>query len=376
MDEADFIVIGGGVAGASVARALAPRASVIILEMESQPGYHTSGRSAALYSKRYKEPSIRGLAAASGEFLNNPPPGFSETPLLSKRGLLIFGREDQRDAVDRQFTPEQIQDGVAEQVSVEDACRLIPCFNPAYLNSAMYVPAAADIDVNALYRGFLTLAQRTGAKLICDAPVTGLSFAKGKWKTETPRGTFYAPTIINAAGAWADETAALAGLTPLGLQPLRRTCITFNPPPGVTAEPWPMAMDADEGFYFKPEAGRILASPCDEHASPPVDAQPEELDVAHAVDRVERATSLKINQINHRWAGLRSFMADRRPCVGKDSRAEGFIWLAGLGGFGMMTSEALGRLAASTALADAAPADIISSGVDLERVAPDRLFKK
>jgi D-arginine dehydrogenase len=376
MDEADFIVIGGGVAGASVARALAPRASVIILEMESQPGYHTSGRSAALYSKRYKEPSIRGLAAASGEFLHNPPPGFSETPLLSKRGLLIFGREDQRDAVDRQFTPEQIQDGVAEQVSVEDACRLIPCFNPAYLNSAMYVPAAADIDVNALYRGFLTLAQRTGAKLICDAPVTGLSFAKGKWKTETPRGTFYAPTIINAAGAWADETAALAGLTPLGLQPLRRTCITFNPPPGVKAEPWPMAMDADEGFYFKPEAGRILASPCDEHASPPVDAQPEELDVAHAVDRVERATSLKINQINHRWAGLRSFMVDRRPCVGKDSRAEGFIWLAGLGGFGMMTSEALGRLAASTALADAAPADIISSGVDLERVTPDRLFKK
>ena len=374
MDEADFIVIGGGVAGASVARALAPRASVIILEMESQPGYHTSGRSAALYSKRYKEPSIRGLAAASGDFLNNPPPGFSETPLLSKRGLLIFGREDQRDAVDRQFTPEQIQEGVAEQVSVEDACRLIPCFNPAYLNSAMYVPAAADIDVNALYRGFLTLAQRTGAKLICDAPVTGLSFEKGKWKTQTPRGTFYAPTIINAAGAWADETAALAGLTPLGLQPLRRTCITFNPPPGVTAEPWPMAMDADEGFYFKPEAGRILASPCDEHASPPVDAQPEELDVAHAVDRMERATTLKISQINHRWAGLRSFMADRRPCVGKDSRAEGFIWLAGLGGFGMMTSEALGRLAASTALAEAAPADIISSGVDLDRVTPDRLF--
>lgn len=374
MDEADFIVIGGGVAGASVARALAPRASVIILEMESQPGYHTSGRSAALYSKRYKEPSIRGLAAASGEFLNNPPPGFSETPLLSKRGLLIFGREDQRDAVDRQFTPEQIQEGVAEQVSVEDACRLIPCFNPAYLNSAMYVPAAADIDVNALYRGFLTLAQRTGAKLICDAPVTGLSFEKGKWKTQTPRGTFYAPTIINAAGAWADETAALAGLTPLGVQPLRRTCITFNPPPGVKAEPWPMAMDADEGFYFKPEAGRILASPCDEHASPPVDAQPEELDVAHAVDRVERATTLKVSQINHRWAGLRSFMADRRPCVGKDSRAEGFIWLAGLGGFGMMTSEALGRLAASTALAEAAPADIISSGVDINRVTPDRLF--
>jgi len=374
MDEADFIVIGGGVAGASVARALAPRASVIILEMESQPGYHTSGRSAALYSKRYKEPSIRGLAAASGEFLNNPPPGFSETPLLSKRGLLIFGREDQRDAVDRQFTPEQIQEGVAEQVSVEDACRLIPCFNPAYLNSAMYVPAAADIDVNALYRGFLTLAQRTGAKLICDAPVTGLSFEKGKWKTQTPRGTFYAPTIINAAGAWADETAALAGLTPLGVQPLRRTCITFNPPTGVTAEPWPMAMDADEGFYFKPEAGRILASPCDEHASPPVDAQPEELDVAHAVDRVERATTLKVSQINHRWAGLRSFMADRRPCVGKDSRAEGFIWLAGLGGFGMMTSEALGRLAASTALAEAAPADIISSGVDINRVTPDRLF--
>ncbi|MEL0090149.1 MAG: FAD-binding oxidoreductase [Rhodospirillales bacterium] len=373
MNEADFIVVGGGVAGASVARALAPRAKVIILEMESHPGYHTSGRSAALYSKRYKEPSIRGLAAASGNFLENPPPGFSQTPLLSPRGLLIFGREDQRAAVDGQFTSEQIQDGVAEAISIKDACSLVPCLNPDYVSSAMYVPAAADIDVHALHQGFLSLAQRSGAKLVCDAPVTALSFAKGKWEVGTPRGTFFAPIIINAAGAWADEIATLAGLTPLGIQPLRRTCITFDPPSGVTPGSWPMAMDAEENFYFKPEAGRILASPCDEHGSLPVDAQPEELDIAHAVDRVERATTLKVQHINHRWAGLRCFMADRRPSVGKDNRAEGFIWLAGLGGFGMMTSEALGRLAASAAMVEAPPKDILTSGVDPSRIAPSRL---
>ncbi len=374
MHEADFLVVGAGVAGASVAYRLAEHGSVIMAEMESQPGYHTSGRSAALYSKRYKNPAIRGFAAASGVFLVNPPEGFASAPLLTPRGLLIIGREDQADAVTDQFTPDQIRDGVAETLSVDDAVDLVPCLNRDYLGAAMLVPAASDIDVNGLHRGFLAASRRAGVKLITDASITKLSHAGGKWTAETPQGQITARVVVNAAGAWADDVAAAAGLGGLGIQPLRRTCLTFDPPAGLDPTPWPMAMDAEEEFYFKPEAGRILASPCDEHQSQPTDAQPEEIDIAHGVDRVERATSLKVSRITHSWAGLRCFMPDRLPVVGADPRAEGFIWLAGLGGFGMMTSEALGRAAAAAAIQASLPADIASAGVEASAVAPERFL--
>jgi D-arginine dehydrogenase len=374
MQEADFLVIGAGVAGASVAYRLAEHGSVIMAEMESQPGYHTSGRSAALYSKRYKNPAIRGFAAASGAFLENPPEWFASAPLLTPRGLLIIGREDQAEAVTDQFTPDQIRDGVAETLSVDDAVELVPCLNRDYLGAAMLVPAASDIDVNGLHRGFLAASSRAGVKLITDASITKLNHAGGKWTAETPQGQIMARVVVNAAGAWADTVAEAAGLGGLGIEPLRRTCLTFDPPAGLDPSPWPMAMDAEEEFYFKPEAGRILASPCDEHHSQPTDAQPEEIDIAHGVDRVERATSLKVSRITHSWAGLRCFMPDKLPVVGADPRAEGFIWLVGLGGFGMMTSEALGRAAAAAAIDASLPADIASAGVEASAVAPDRFL--
>lgn len=370
--EADFIVIGGGVAGASAAYRLADHGRTVVLEAESTPGYHTSGRSAALYSKRYKNPAIRGFAAASGDFLEAPPEGFAEAPLLTPRGLLIIGREDQAAAVRDQFTPDQIATGVAEKLSVEEARRRVPCLSPDYVAHAMLVPEASDIDVNALHHGFLRYAAKAGAVLETDAPATGLKRVAGKWQVETPKGTFNAPVVVNAAGAWADKVAEMAGLPGLGIAPLRRTCVTFDPPAGVDPHPWPMTMDAEEGFYFKPEAGRLLASPCDEHVSPPTDAQPEELDVAHAVDRVERATNLSVRRLTHRWAGLRCFMPDRLPCVGADPRTDGFVWLAGLGGFGMMTAEALGRAAASAAIKAGLPEDIRAAGVEAATVAPDR----
>lgn len=372
---ADFAVIGGGIAGASAAWRLAAHGSVLLLEAEDQPGYHTTGRSAALFSERYKNPVIRGLAAASGGLLFEPPDGFADAPLLAPRGLLITGRDDQKAALDGQFTPEQLAEGIAEPVSIEEACRLSPALRPDYYTGAYLVPAAQDIDVNGLHRGFLRGFQRAGGRLVCSARVTALSREGDGWRIETPAGVFWAGAVVNAAGAWADEVAALAGLKPLGLQPKRRTCITFDPPADLAAglPRWPMVIDATEEFYFKPEAGRVLASPADETNSPPVDAQAEELDVAIAADRVQQATVMEVRRITHRWAGLRNFLPDKMPVAGQDPAEPSFVWLAGLGGFGIMTSEALGRAACAAALQAPLPDDLAARDVSAAALSPARL---
>lgn len=371
----DFAVIGAGIAGASAAFRLAAHGSVVLLERESQPGYHTTGRSAALFSERYRNPLIRGLAKASGTLLADPPDGFADAPLLAPRGLLIIGRADQQAALDGQFSAEQLTAHIAEPVSVADACRLSPVLRPEPLAGAYWVPAAQDIDVNGLHQGFLRGFAKAGGRLVCDAPVTGLRREGGGWRIETGAGVFAAGVVVNAAGAWADEVGRCAGLVPLGLQPKRRTCITFDPPAALAEglPRWPMVMDAAEEFYFKPEAGRVLASPADESDSPPVDAQPEELDVALAAERVQQATTLAVRRITHRWAGLRSFLPDRMPVAGPDPAEASFIWLAGQGGFGIMTAEALGRAAAAAAAQFVLPADLTASGVTAEALAPARL---
>ncbi len=371
----DFVVIGAGIAGASAAYRLATEGSVLLLEAESHPGYHTTGRSAALFSERYKNPLIRGLAKASGGLLANPPDGFSSGPLLTPRGLLIVGREDQRAALDGQFTTEQLAAGIAQPITIAEACRLSPALRPEPLAGAYLVPAAQDININALHQGFLRGFAKAGGRLICDARVTGLTRNGGGWQIDSTAGGFAAGVIVNAAGAWSDDVGKLAGLLPLGLQPKRRTCITFDPPTALAGNlpHWPMVIDATEEFYFKPEAGRVLASPADETDTPPTDAQPEELDVAMAVDRVMKATTLDVRRITHRWAGLRSFLPDKMPVAGPDPAEPRFIWLAGQGGFGIMTSEALGRAAAAAAQSVALPADLVACGVTAEALAPSRL---
>ena len=372
---ADFAVIGAGIAGASAAFRLAEYGTVLLLEGESAPGYHTTGRSAALFSERYRNPLIRGLAQASGELLRNPPPGFGDAGLLTDRGLMIVGTASQHEAVRNQFTDEQMRTGIAEELSVAEACELCPVLRPDYLGSARLVPQAKDIDVNALHQGFLRGLAHAGGQLVCNARVQGLTHSGGVWRIETPAGDFQAGVIVNAAGAWADQVGSLAGARPLGLKPKRRTCITFDPPANLAAgvPEWPMVMDAEENFYFKPEAGRILASPGDETDTPPTEAQPEELDVAIAVDRVQTATNLSVQRITHRWAGLRSFLPDKMPVAGLDPAVEGFIWLAGLGGFGIMTSEALGRAAAAAATGSALPADLTAAGIDPSALSPARI---
>ena len=369
----DILVIGGGIAGASAAWRLAERGSVILLEREDQPGYHTTGRSAALYSKRYKNPLIRGLAIASGPFLENPPDGFAEHPLLTPRGLLMIARDDQRDELARQFTPDQFASGIVRELPLAEALQLAPHLDPDYVAATLYLPAAQDIDVHGLHGGFLRGLRARGGRIVTNAGVQAMARRDGAWRVETPAGTFTAPVVVNAAGAWVDEVARLAGVAALGIRPLRRTAVTVDPPPGMDPSRWPMVMDAGEAFYFKPEAGRVLVSPCDETPMEPHDAQPDELDVAVAVDQLERASIVRVRRIAHRWAGLRNFVKDRMPVAGFAPDAEGFCFLAALGGFGIMTSEALGRATAAICAGESLPADLAANGITVEALSPRRL---
>ena len=260
-------------------------------------------------------------------------------------------------------------------LSAEEAHARVPVFRAGYLGGAALEEGSADIDVHALHQGFLRLARAHGASLHCSTPVEALERARGRWRLETRAGAIEAPVIVDAAGAWGDELARRAGVAPLGLQPLRRTALTIAPPAGMDAAAWPAAIDIDEQFYFKPDAGALLLSPADETPSAPCDAQPEELDVALAVDRFEQATGQPVRRVTHRWAGLRTFAPDRTPVVGFDPKVEGFFWLVGQGGFGIQTAAALGRVAAALAAGEAMPADVAAQGVAAAMLAPARLSR-
>ncbi len=366
------MIVGAGMAGASAAYGLAPHGRVAVLERERQPGYHTTGRSAALFSETYGNATIRGLTTGGRAFYLDPPAGFAEHPLLAPRGALFIGRDDQIPALDAAVAEIGDLDRLS-RLDAAEARALVPTLKADYVAGAVFEPAAMDIDVHALHQGYLKGLRAAGGALVTDAEVTGVEFDAGRWRVETAAGGFRAPVLINAAGAWCDEVARLAGAAPVGLVAKRRTIITFDPPAGVDVSRWPLVVAVDENFYFKPDAGRLLGSPADETPSPPCDAQPEELDVALAVDRIERATELRIGRILNRWAGLRSFVADKSPVAGFDDRREGFFWLAGQGGYGIQTAPGLGRAAAALARGQPIPADLQDLGVAERDLAPHRL---
>jgi D-arginine dehydrogenase len=338
--------------------------------MESQPGYHTTGRSAAIYSEWYGNRTIIALTGASKAFFDAPPDGFAEQPLLRRRGVLLIGRDDQAAALDAAARA-GAHVGV-ERLEAAAALALCPALRADYVTGAVLEPAAADIDVNALHRGFLGGLGRQGGRLQTEARVTGLERRGGVWRVSSTAGAFEAAVTVDAAGAWADQVAGLAGLKTCGLVPKRRTAILFKAPPDAAVDGWPAVVDVDEQFYFRPDAGRLMGSPADETPSPPCDAQPEELDVALAVDRIERATTIPIRRIEHRWAGLRTFAADRTPIVGFAAAAPGFFWFAGQGGYGIQTAPAMGRLAAALIAGEGVPADLARGGVDAAALSPER----
>ncbi|MEI7871104.1 MAG: FAD-binding oxidoreductase [Alphaproteobacteria bacterium] len=378
MQDFDFAIIGAGIAGVSAAYHLAPQLAsggrVVILEREHVPAYHTTGRSAALHSETYGNASIRAITVASGRFYRQPPAGFTDHPLLTPRGAIVAGRAEQEAAIKAAAADYAQLVPSVRWLDPAEVLHLQPLLKPeAASGGAVFEPEADDMDVAAIHAGFLKGARAAGGVLRLNAEVTALDRKDGRWTIRLRDGeSVSAANIVNASGAWADVLGALAGCAPIGLVPKRRTAFTFDSPQGLDLTHLPMVIDFDESFYFKPEVGQFLGSLADETPSPPCDAQPEEIDVATAVDRIETASTLTIRRIKNKWAGLRSFVADKSLVAGYDPKVEGFFWLAGQGGYGIQTAAAAGRLATNLALGKGLPVDIASLGVAEAALSPAR----
>jgi D-arginine dehydrogenase len=372
--QADILVIGAGIAGASVAAHLAETCSVVMVEREERPGYHATGRSAALFTEIYGNSTIRSLTRASRHFLFETPSEFSEVPLTRPRGCLYIATAAQLDAIHAFHTLPDIEPET-RLLEAGAAHELCPILRQGYVAGALLEPACADIDVHALHQGYLRLFKQRGGRVLHNASVHSLARLSGGWTAEAGGDSVAAGMVVNAAGAWADEIAVLAGLPRIGLTPCRRTVVLVDAPADMDIGAWPFVNDIDDKFYFKPDAGSIFLSPADETPSAPTDAQPEEWDVAAAVDRFEQATTLQVRRLKARWAGLRTFAPDRTPVVGYSTIAPGFFWLAGQGGYGIQTAPALSRAAAALIRGTLLPEDLTAQGVEMQALSPARFTR-
>lgn len=369
-----FIIIGAGMAGASAGYWLSEHADVLVLERESQPGYHTTGRSAAMFIETYGPPLVRALTMGSRPFYETPPPGFTEQPLLTRRGVLQIGTQAHQALLDKSYAIACDVGSEVYRLSPSEALAHVPVLRAERLTGAIYEPDPTDIDVHALHQGFLKGIKQNGSEIILSAEVTALVHTDGVWQIETTAGDFTAATLINAAGAWCDETAKLAGIPPVGLVPKRRSAFIFAPPENVDKiARWPVVVAVDESFYFKPEAGMLLGSPANADPMAPHDVRPEEIDIATGIFRIEEATSMTIRRPTRTWAGLRSFVPDGELLGGFDAAAPGFFWLAGQGGYGIQTAGAMGQACSAILLGQPMPEPLAALGVTAERLSPQRL---
>ena len=373
-EQADFLIIGGGIAGASVGYWLAPHGRVILLERESQAGYHSTGRSAAMFMETYGTPQVRALTRASRAFLENPPAGFSDYPVLCARGAMMVATQGQDALLAAHWDATHALSPNAKLLDPGSASALVPALRTGKVIGAVYEPDAVDMDVNALHQGYLRGMRRAGGRVVCDAEMTALRRSGGAWQVQAGGGAYAAPVLINAAGAWADVVAALAGAKGIGLQPRRRSAFIFAPPEDLVCASWPLTIGIGEDWYFKPDAGMLLGSPANADPVVPQDIQPEEIDIALGIAQIEAMTTLSIRRPTRTWAGLRSFVADGDLVGGFDPQAPGFFWVAAQGGYGIQTSAAMGEACAALARGLPLPERIAAHGLTSEALSPARLF--
>ncbi len=339
--ETDIIIIGGGIAGLSAAARLAPDAGVMLLEAEESLGYHASGRSAAMFEREYGNAAVRALNYASEDYLLHEDGG-----VLSPRGILMVARGDQLDRF-----REEVKEMSLEPVSVAEACEMVPILRRERVAAAAGNSWARDLDADRLLQNFVGKAHGAGARILTRAPVEEIARCGSVWEVKTPAGAFRAPVIVNAAGAWVDGVARMAGIAPIGFRPLRRSMAQIPAPGGHDPSGWPMLHGACESWYAKPEAGKLLVSPSEEDPVEPHDAWADDMVLAEGLARYEEMVTEPVTRLEASWAGLRTFSPDRSLVIGFEPGAEGFFWLGGQGGYGFQTSPAASRLAADLILA-------------------------
>ena len=371
----DYIVIGSGIAGASFAYQLSQRpGTVLVLEREAHAGYHSTGRSAAMFIETYGPPQLQALTRACRTFFETAQAsGFSEQPVLHPRGCIYVATHAQKAILDKTYQDLLSRAPNVEWLSAAQVLERAPCMKPDDLYGGIYEREADDIDVDALHQGYLKGLKRHGAQLALSVDIRSGRRQDGIWTLESADGRqFRARHVVNAAGAWADVLAQACGVQPVGIQPRRRSAFTFSPPQDLDLETLPMVCDIEETYYFKPDAGQLLGSPANADDVAPQDVVAEELDIATGIYYIEQATTLHIRRPTHVWAGLRSFAPDGNLVVGWDAAVEGFFWLAGQGGYGIQSSDAVSRLAAALALNEALPRDLLMQGVDPGQLSPLR----
>ena len=370
--QADVIVIGGGIAGVSIAYELSRRVRVTVLEMEATLAYHTTGRSAATFLETYGGQQIRALTTGSRAFFEEPPAIF-DSALVSPRPLLQFAREGRGHRIERMHASVLTLVPDVELLDGAQCREAFPLLKSDAAECGVYEPRAMALDVSALHQGYVRGARLNGTAIHRNAAVKSLVRGGESWSVTTADGVVHrAPVVVDAAGAWADLVATAAGVDPVGLAPLRRTIFMVASPLGDASSGLPNCSEVDQAFYVNPEGAQFLCSPADETPCPPSDAKPDEIQIAQAIESINAATDIGVRSVTSAWAGLRTFAPDRNFVVGEDPQAPGFFWLAGQGGYGIQTAPATARLAAALVLGDPAPADLVARGLDVTRLAPRR----
>lgn len=332
--DADFLIIGGGIAGISAAARLSALGSVIVLEAEAALAHHASGRSAALYEPHYGAPAVVELSLASGDYFHGA------AGILSRRGMMILGRDGEEDVFQRDLLAMNLR-----RVAVSEARAVVPILNDQVTLAGM-ADHAWDIDTDLLLQGFVRELRNAGGQIVLKARVTGILRKTGGWQVTTAQGTFEGRVLVNAAGAWVDEIAVMAGVKPLGFQPMRRSMARIPAPGGHDVSGWPMVFGAGETWYAKPDAGALIVSPAEEHPLPPQDAWADDMVLAEGLARYEEFVTEPVTRLISNWAGLRTFSPDRVLVIGRDVRDPDFFWVAGQGGYGFQSAPGASQLVA------------------------------